>query len=222
MRTLVKALRARLLAGSDSTSGRVGRPSGPNVLREPGVCRRISQRTLNRALDITGGHADEMIKAMFEGLKKAFGITATNAFAAGSAVVVRSPKPEPGALGRPRDKNPGKRQAGFTVAEPSKRRPPSFVRTFKGDASDPEQYRSALPGMTGMPTEGSRTVADDGGAAGDMPSSIASGRHERLSRVKMNASDYGRIGRAGRRTCPAPRASPPRRGRPRIGRSPQT
>jgi transposase len=193
MRTLVKVLCVHMLTGSNSMSGCADWLSDPNVLREMGVSGRISQRTLNRALNILGGRTDEILKTMFEGFKREFNIKTTDVSVDGSAVAVHGPKAELGAFGHPRDKNPGKRQVEFTVAELSEQRMPLFVRTFKGNASDAEQYRSALPDIMDMLEDGSWIVMDNGGAAADILSSIVDRKHKYLTRVKMNASDDMRM-----------------------------
>lgn len=193
LRKIVAALCVHNLTGNNSMSDCSDWLSDPNVLKELGICRNISQRTLNRGLAIIGEHSEEIIARLWSGINTNFELSDTDVNVDGSAVTVYGPKSELGNFGYSRDKNPGKRQVEFTVAELQTARIPFYQRSFKGNTSDEEQYRTVLPEIFEMIREGSWVIMDNGGAANDILDSIVDTGHKYLTRVQMNLTDDKRI-----------------------------
>lgn len=141
-----------------------------------------------------GDHSDEIIVKLWEGLDARCHFGNTDVNIGGSAVVVNGPETESGAVGYPRDfRDRSRKQVGFLTAELQRSRIPFFMRAYKGNTSDPEQYRDALPDIFSMMREGSWIMVDNGGASGDILDSMVKAGHRYLTRVKMNASGDKRI-----------------------------
>lgn len=189
LRKIVVALCVHNLTGNNSMSDCSDWLSDPNVLKELGICGKLSQRTLNRGLTIIGEHFEEIICRLWKGINENFDLEDTDVNVDGSAVTVYGPKSELGGFGYARDKNKGKRQVEFTVAELQTARIPIYGKTFKGNTSDEKQYRTVLPDIFEMLREGSWIVMDNGGASSDILDSIVNRGHKYLTRVKMNLTD---------------------------------
>jgi len=189
MRKIVTALCVHNLTGNNSMSDCSDWLSDPNVLRELSICGKLGQRTLNRGLVIIGEHTEEIICRLWNGIKDNFDLADTDVNVDGSAVTVYGPKSELGGFGYARDKNKGKRQVVFTVAELQTARIPFYVREFKGNTSDEVQYRAVLPDIFEMIREGSWVVMDNGGASADILDDIVERGHKYLTRVQMNVTD---------------------------------
>ena len=79
----------------------------------------------------------------------------------GSAVVFNGPESELGDYGYPRDfRDKSRPQAEFLTAELQKSKIPFFIRAYKGNTSDPEQYRDTLPDIFSMVRKGSWIIVD--------------------------------------------------------------
>ena len=166
----------------------------PKVGKEIGLDEGLSQRTINRAVNIIGSHSDEMIVKLWEGLDSRYHFENTDVNIDGSATVVNGPNAELGAVGYPRDfRDQSRPQVEFLVAELQKARIPFFMRAYAGNTSDPVQYRDALPDIFKMIRRGSWIIVDNGEASGDILNSIVRSGNKYLTRVKMNASDDLRI-----------------------------
>lgn len=189
LRKIVTALCVHNLTGNNSMSDCSDWLSDPNVLKELGICGKLSQRTLNRGLTIIGRHSEEIICRLWKGIDRNFDLEDTDVNVDGSAVTVYGPRSELGGFGYSRDKNKGKRQVEFTVAELQTARIPFYVRSFRGNTSDEKQYRTVLPDIFEMIREGSWVVMDNGGASADILDSIVDRGHRYLTRVKMNLTD---------------------------------
>jgi transposase len=63
-----------------------------------------------------------------------------------SGVVSNGPMSELGGRGHPRDfKDQSRPQVGFTVAQLQRSKIPFFIRPYRGNTSDAEQYRAPFP-----------------------------------------------------------------------------
>lgn len=193
MGKIATAMCVHSLTGNNSMSNCSSWLEDPNVLKELGICGRMSQRTLNRGLEIVGEHTEEIICRLWKGINENFDLTDTDVNIDGSAVTVYGPKAELGDLGYARDKNPGKRQIEFAVAELQTARIPFYMRAFKGNTADQVQYRAVLPDIFEMIRDGSWVVMDNGGAAADILDTIVDRGHRYLTRVKMNTTDDAHI-----------------------------
>lgn len=194
MRRIVIAMCAHILSGNNSMTRCSEWLRDPNVRRELGLEKGLSQRTINRAVSLIGEHSDEIIVKLWEGLDRRYHFENTDVNIDGSAVVVNGPEAELGAVGYPRDfRDQSRKQVEFLTAELQRSKIPFFMRAYRGNTSDPEQYRDALPDIFSMIREGSWIIVDNGGASGDILDSIVRSGHKYLTRVKMNASDDKRI-----------------------------
>ncbi|MDC7950636.1 hypothetical protein PAA26_00795 [Methanomassiliicoccaceae archaeon COG_1] len=127
---------------------------------------------------------------LWEGLDSRYRFENTVVNIDGSAVAVNGPEAELGAVDYPRDfRDWSRKQVEFLTAELQRSKIPFFMRVYRGNTSDPEQYRDALPDIFSMIREGSWIIVDNGGASGDIRDSTVKAGHRYLTRVKMNASD---------------------------------
>lgn len=122
------------------------------VRRQLGMSARddVSQRTLNRALEILGRNREGIITRLWEGIQERFEIDDYDINLDGSAVVLYGPKSEYGSVGYGRDKNRGKMQVEFMVAQLAELGIPIYIKPYKGNASDEEQYRDCVPELAGL------------------------------------------------------------------------
>ena len=194
MSRILTAMCTHILMGSNSMSRCSDWLRNKDVRTELRLDSGLSQRTINRAISIIGEHSDEIIVKLWEGLDARYHFENTDVNIDGSAVVVNGPEAELGAIGYPRDfRDQSRKQVEFLTAELQKSKMPFFMRAYKGNTSDPEQYRDALPDIFSMIREGSWIIVDNGGASGDILDSIVKAGHRYLTRVKMNVSDDKRI-----------------------------
>ena len=190
MRRIMIAMCAHILSGNNSMTRCSEWLRDPNVRKELGLEKGLSQRTINRAVSLIGEHSDEIVVKLWEGLDRRYHFENTNVNIDGSAVVVNGPEAELGAVGYPRDfRDQSRKQVEFLTAELQGSKIPFFMRAYRGNTSDPEQYRDALPDIFSMIRKGSWIIVDNGGASGDILDSIVSSGNRYLTRVKMNASD---------------------------------
>ncbi len=194
MSRILTAMCTHILMGSNSMSRCSDWLRNKDVRTELRLDSGLSQRTINRAISIIGEHSDEIIVKLWEGLDARYHFENTDVNIDGSAVVVNGPEAELGAVGYPRDfRDQSRKQVEFLTAELQKSKISFFMRAYKGNTSDPEQYRDALPDIFSMIREGSWIIVDNGGASGDILDSIVKAGHRYLTRVKMNVSDDKRI-----------------------------
>ncbi len=194
MSRILVAMCIHILMGSNSMSRCSDWLKNGDVRKELGLDSGLSQRTINRAVSLIGEHSDEIIVKLWEGLDSRYHFENTDVNIDGSAVVVNGPEAELGAIGYPRDfRDQSRKQVEFLTAELQRSKIPFFMRAYRGNTSDPEQYRDALPDIFSMIREGSWIIVDNGGASGDILDSIVRSGHKYLTRVKMNASDDKRI-----------------------------
>lgn len=140
--------------------------------KEFGLDSGLSQRTVNRAISIIGNHSDGIIVKLWEGLDSRYHLDNTDVNIDGSAVAVNGPEAELGAIGCPRDfRDQIRKQLEFLTAELQHSKISFFMRAYKGNTSDPEQYRDALPDTFSMVRRG---FVDNRGQQGSI------GRHPRF------------------------------------------
>ena len=127
-------------------------------LRNPAVRRQlgfspkdeISQKTLNRAIVILGENREGIIAHLWKGIKERFEIDDYDINLDGSAVVLYGPKSEYGEMGYGRDKNRGKLQVEFMVAQLASLGIPIYIKPYAGSTSDEAQYRDCVPELAGL------------------------------------------------------------------------
>ena len=129
--TIVTAMCTHTLMGNDSMRRCSDWLSNPYVCKEMGFNKGISQRTINRALEILGDHSDDIIVGLWKGLDSRYHFENTDINIDGSATVVNGPNVELGEVGYPRDfRDQSRSQVEFLVAELQQSRAPSFLRAF--------------------------------------------------------------------------------------------
>ncbi len=124
----------------------------PAVRRQLGFSPKdeISQRTLNRALVILGQEREGIITQLWKGIRERFEIDDYDINLDGSAVVLYGPKSEYGEMGYGRDKNRGKLQVEFMVAQLASLGIPIYIKPYAGNVSDEAQYRDCVPELAGL------------------------------------------------------------------------
>lgn len=110
----------------------------------------VSQKTIDRAVAILGRNREGIIQRLWDGIKACFEIDDYDINVDGSAVVLYGPKAEMGEVGYARDKNRGKLQVEFMVAQIASLGIPIYVKPYKGNASDEAQYRDCVPELAGL------------------------------------------------------------------------
>jgi transposase len=194
MSRVIVAVCVCILMGSNSMTRCADWLSDPNVRKELGINGKVSQRTINRAIEIIGGRADELIVKLWNGLDGRYRFEDTDTNLDGSAVVFNGPMSELGEIGYPRDfKDQSRPQIEFMVAQLQRSKIPFFIRAYRGNTSDAEQFRDVLPEIFEMIRKGSWLIIDNGGAAGDILDHITESGNKYLTRLKMNISDDLRI-----------------------------
>ena len=111
---------------------------------------KVSQRTLNRAIAILGRNREGVIVALWEGIKKRFEIDEYDINLDGSSVVLYGPKSEYGEKGYDKDKNRGRLQVEFMVAQLASMGIPIYIKPYGGSVSDEAQYRDCVPELGGL------------------------------------------------------------------------
>ena len=198
LRHIVLAMCSRILLGSNSMTRCADWLADPNVGKELGIEKRLSQRTINRALSIIGDRSDEMVVRLWRGLDDRYRFQNTDVNIDGSAVVFNGPRSELGARGYPRDyKDMSREQVEFMTVQLQQSRIPFFIRAYPGNTSDAVQYRDVMPDLFAMLRQGSWMVMDNGGASGDILDSIVKSGNRYLTRVRMNRSDDTRMAENG-------------------------
>ena len=124
----------------------------PAVRRQLGFSPKdeISQKTLNRAIVILGENRESIIAQLWKGIKERFEIDDYDINLDGSAVVLYGPKSEYGEMGYGRDKNRGKLQVEFMVAQLASLGIPIYIKPYTGSTSDEAQYRDCVPELAGL------------------------------------------------------------------------
>lgn len=108
------------------------------------------QKTLNRALEILGKNREGIIEHLWKGINERFEIDDYDIRLDGSAVVLYGPKSEYGKIGYGRDKNRGKPQVEFMVAQLASLGIPIYIKPYRGNVSDEGQYADSIPEITGL------------------------------------------------------------------------
>lgn len=178
----------------------------------------VSQKTIDRAVMILGKHREEILEKLWKGINDRFEITKHDIAVDGSAVVMYGPKSNMGGLGHPRDGCPGDLQIEFTVAILAELGIPVYIRPFKGNASDEEQYREAIPEISSLiqgksihhldayksrgtqldelavlAKTGATIIADNGAASKENTDRAVKCGNDMITRMKLNASDVETI-----------------------------
>jgi transposase len=194
--------------------------SDESVRRTIGFRRtdNINQKTIDRAVEKLGIHREEILEHLWKGVTERFEIDDYDVAVDGSAVVLYGPKSRMGALGHPRDGRDGDLQVEFTVAVLLQLGIPVYIRPFRGNVSDEEQYREAIPEIMSL-VQGKRMnelddykkrafelgslavlakvgvtiIADNGAASKENMDRAEKTGAEMITRTKMNASDDKRI-----------------------------
>ena len=174
----------------------------------------VSQITIDRAVRRLGECRERILEMLWKGVTDRFEIDDYDVAVDGSAVVLYGPKSGMGALGHPRDGRNGDLQVEFTVAVLVQLGIPVYVRPFRGNASDEEQYREAIPeivsliegrsissldeykqralelgSLVTMAKVGMTIIADNGAASKENIDRTVKIGADMLTRTKLNMSD---------------------------------
>ena len=124
----------------------------PAVRRQLGFSAKegVSQRTLNRALETLGQNREGINTELWNGIRSQFEIDNYDINLDGSAVVLYGPKSDYAEKGYGRDKNRGKMQVEFMVTQLASLGIPIYIKPYKGNVSDEEQYRDCVPELAGL------------------------------------------------------------------------
>lgn len=124
----------------------------PIVRRQFGFSSKdkINQKTLNRGLMILGKNRESIIVRMWKGIKERFEIDDYDIRLDGSAVVLYGPKSDYAKVGYGRDKNRGKYQVEFMVAQLATLGIPIYIKPYAGNTSDEAQYRDCIPELASL------------------------------------------------------------------------
>ena len=126
------------------------------VRRQFGFSKKepITQKTRKRGLGIRGRNHEGIIARMWNGIQDRFEIDDYEIRLDGSAVVLYGPKSVYAQIGYGRDKNRGKYQVDFMVAQLASLGLPIYIKPYKGNTSDEEQYRDCVPELASLLSEG--------------------------------------------------------------------
>ena len=188
----------------------------PRIRREIGFRKDedVSQKTIDRAVERFSDNREGILRALYEGVVSKFEMDDYDITMDGSAVIIHGPKSAMASLGYPRDGKPGDLQVQFMVAILSQLDIPVYVKPFVGNAPDERQYAEAMPEIRAL-IDGKRfdqleeykkqgmelqslvaltkvattIIADNGAASKENSDRAKKLGFERLTRVKMNASD---------------------------------
>ncbi len=149
---IVVALCTYTLHTSNSMNACAEWLKNPAVRKQLGFAHKddVCQRTLNRAVAILGKNREKIIARLWEGIRERFEIDDYDINLDGSAVVLYGPKSEYGEVGYGRDKNRGKLQVEFMVAQLASLGIPIYIKPYMGSTSDEAQYRDCVPELAGM------------------------------------------------------------------------
>ena len=162
---------------------------------------------------------EKIITEFWNGIRSRFEIDDYDINLDGSAVVLYGPKSDYAEKGYGRDKNREKMQVEFIVAQLASLGIPIYIKPYKGNASDEEQYRDCVTELAGLisrkglhalddmkvpeaaPQEadlstiaavamlGAAIVADNGAASDDNVNRIKGCGFQYVTRVPLNKSD---------------------------------
>ncbi len=178
----------------------------------------VGQKTIDRAVEKLGEHREGILQHLYQGILSRFEIDDYDIIMDGSAVIMHGPKSALAALGHPRDGGPGDLQVQFMVAILSQLGIPVYIKPYIGNASDEAQYADAMPEIKALVADMKFTsldaykekgvalgalatlakaattiIADNGAASKENAERAEKLGFERLTRVKINASDEKNI-----------------------------
>lgn len=178
----------------------------------------VSQKTIDRAVGRLGQCRESILEMLWKGITDRFEIDDYDVAVDGSAVVLYGPKSEMGALGHQRDGRKGDLQVEFTVAVLVQLGIPVYVRPFRGNVSDEEQFREAIPeivslvegrcisaldeykqralelgSLVTLAKVGMTIIADNGAASKENIDRAVKTGSDLLTRTKLNKSDEATI-----------------------------
>lgn len=174
----------------------------------------VSQKTIQRAVEKLGEHREDILQHLYQGILSRFEIDDYDIIMDGSAVVMHGPKSALAALGYPRDGRACDLQVQFMVAILSQLGIPVYIKPYIGNASDEAQYADAMPEIKALVSDkkfqsleaykdkgvelsalatlakaATTIIADNGAASKENAERAEKLGFDRLTRVKINASD---------------------------------
>jgi len=149
--------------------------------------KRISNKTIGRALDILSVYFDDVLEVIWNGINRCYDITETNVIIDGSHIPLNGVKSKLSAYGYGNGKV--QNQIQFMVAQLRSPPLPFRIETYAGNVSDSEQFAHFLPMVIGYLKKGSVITMDNGGAVREILKDIKDSGMEYVTRVKMNDND---------------------------------
>ncbi len=149
---IVVALCTYTLHTSNSMNACAEWLKNPAIRKQLGFSKKdtVCQHTINRAVALLGRNREKIITRLWEGIRDRFEIDDYDINLDGSAVVLYGPKSEYGRVGYGRDKNRGKLQVEFMVAQLASLGIPIYIKPYTGNTSDEAQYRDCVPELAGL------------------------------------------------------------------------
>jgi transposase len=149
--------------------------------------KRVSNKTIGRALETMSAYFDDILDAIWEGMNRCYEITETDAIVDGSHIPVNGVKSKLSAYGH--GANGIQNQVQFMVAQLRNPPLPFRIESYAGNESDSDQFAHFLPMIIRYLKNGSMITMDNGGAVREILNEIKESGMEYVTRVKMNESD---------------------------------
>ena len=149
--------------------------------------RRVSGKTIERALDILSVYFDDVMDVLWKGINECYDVTETNVIVDGSHIPVNGVKSKHSAKGY--GGGGVQEQIRFMVAQLCSPPLPFRVEAYAGNESDSDQYADFLPMVMRYLKKGSLLIFDNGGAVKGVLDEIKGSGMEYVTRVDMNEND---------------------------------
>ena len=149
--------------------------------------KRISNKTIGRALEIMSVYFDDILDVIWEGMNRCYEITETDVIVDGSHIPVNGVKSKLSAQGY--GAGGIQNQIQFMVAQLRNPPLPFRIESYTGNEPDSDQFSHFLPMIIRYLKKGSVITMDNGGAVREILNEIKESGMEYVTRVKMNEND---------------------------------
>jgi transposase len=149
--------------------------------------RKISNKTIGRALEILSVYFDDTLDVLWTGINECYDITETDVIIDGSHIPLNGVKSKRSAYGY--GAGGVQNQMQFMVAQLRSPPLPFRIEAYDGNEPDSEQFADFLPMVMRYLKKGSILTMDNGGAVREILDEIRDSGMEYVTRVKMNEND---------------------------------